>query len=60
MKLRTKFWWGNLSERDRLEELGVDGRTILKCVFKKLDAELWTGLLWLRIGTVSHTVSRSS
>jgi len=22
----TGFWWGNLSERDHLEDLGIDGR----------------------------------
>ena len=29
------FSWGNLRERDHLEELGVDGRIILKWTFKK-------------------------
>jgi hypothetical protein len=24
------FWWGNLREGDHLEDLGVDGRKILK------------------------------
>jgi len=24
------FWWGNLRERDQLEDLGIDGRIILK------------------------------
>ena len=24
------FWWGNLSERERLEDVGVSGRIILK------------------------------
>jgi hypothetical protein len=38
-------------ERDHLEDLGVDGRIILKCIFQKWDGEAWTGLLWLRIGT---------
>jgi hypothetical protein len=28
-------WIGNLKERDRLEDLGLDGRTVLKWVFNK-------------------------
>jgi hypothetical protein len=31
-----KVWWGELREGDHLEEPVVDGRKILKCVFKKL------------------------
>ena len=31
---------------------GVDGRIILRWIFKKGDAGVWTGLSWLRIGTV--------
>jgi hypothetical protein len=29
----------------------VDGRIILKWIFKKWDGRAWTGLIWLRIGT---------
>ena len=33
------FWWGDLRERARLEYLGVDGRIILKWIFKKFERE---------------------
>jgi hypothetical protein len=32
-----RIFSGNLSERDHLEDLGIDRRTILKCTLKKLD-----------------------
>jgi len=44
------FWWGNLRERDQLEQPGVDGRLILCRIFRKCTVGAWTGLIWLKIG----------
>jgi hypothetical protein len=35
-EVQTGFWWGNLKERDHLEDSGVDGRIILRWIFRKL------------------------
>jgi len=44
-ELRRGFWWGDLSERDHSEDLGVDGRIMFKGIFKKWDGEAWNGLI---------------
>jgi len=38
-----EFWWGNLRERDHLEDLGTDGRIILIWIFKRWDC----GMDWI-------------
>ena len=46
-----EFWWGNLRVRDHLGDPDVDGRIILRWIFRKWDVGVWTGSSWLRIGT---------
>jgi hypothetical protein len=46
---RKGFWWGNLRERDHLEDPGIDGRLILRWILRKWDVGVWTGFSWLRI-----------
>ena len=41
---------GELKERDYMGDFDIDGR-ILNWIDKKQDGSVWTGLLWLRIGT---------
>ena len=47
-KVHTGFWWGNLKEKDHLEDPGIGGTVILRWIFRK-DVGAWTGSIWLRI-----------
>jgi len=47
----TGFWWVGLREGDHLRDPGVDGRIILRWIFRKWDVEVWIGSSWLRIVT---------
>jgi hypothetical protein len=45
----TAFWWGNLREIEHLETPGVDGKIILRWIFRKCYLGAWLGSSWLRI-----------
>jgi hypothetical protein len=49
----TGFWWGDLRERDHLEDSGMDRRMY----FQEAEWGVWTGLIWLRTdGEFLYTV----
>jgi hypothetical protein len=37
IKMHTGFWWRNLKNRDHLEDLGIDGMTILTRILVQYD-----------------------
>jgi hypothetical protein len=45
----TRFLWEKLREGDHLGDPRVDGRIILKRIFRKCEVGVETGLSWLRI-----------
>jgi len=44
----TGVRWGNLRERDHLGDPAIDGRIILRWIFRKWDVGVWTGSSWFR------------
>jgi hypothetical protein len=51
MKNAYKISVGSFKGRDYLEDLGIEGRIILKWILEKQNRNLWTGFICLRIGT---------
>jgi hypothetical protein len=47
----TGCWWGNQREIGHWGDPDVDGRIILRWIFRKLEEVVGTGWSWLRIGT---------
>ena len=47
----TGCWWGSLRERGHWGDQDVDGRIILRWIFRKLEGVVGTGWSWLRIRT---------
>jgi len=47
----TGCWWGSLKERGHWGDQDVDGRIILRWIFRKLEGVVGAGWIWLRIGT---------
>jgi hypothetical protein len=46
------YWWGSLRERSHWGDQDIDGRIILRWIFRKVEGVMGTGWSWLSIGTV--------
>jgi hypothetical protein len=44
----------NQKEGDHKEALDLDGRKILIRILRREDGVVWTGFIWLRIGTIGR------
>jgi hypothetical protein len=50
-EIYTKFWSGNLKGRHYSVDVGADEEIILEWILGKQSRKMWTGFIWLRIGT---------
>jgi hypothetical protein len=50
----TKFWLEGLKGRDHSEDLGIDGKIILKWILGKEGWKVWIGFIWLRTETCNR------
>jgi hypothetical protein len=45
----AEFWWESLREINKFERPDIDGRIILKWIFRKWDVGAWNASIWFRI-----------
>jgi hypothetical protein len=44
------YWWESQKERDHQEDKDAGG-WISEWILERYDGVIWTGLIWLRVGT---------
>jgi hypothetical protein len=49
--MRKVFWSENLKGGDHSRDVDVNARILLELILGKSGGKVWTGFIWLRIGT---------
>jgi hypothetical protein len=50
---------GKREGKRSLEDVGVNGKVMLKLIFNKSGLQILTGFIWLRIGSNEHDIETS-
>jgi hypothetical protein len=58
--MNIKFCLESLKGRDHLEDIGVDGRIILKRIIWKYFGSVWTGFVCITIGPMAGSFKYSN
>jgi hypothetical protein len=45
-EVHTGFWWGDLRDRNHLDDICIDGRIILKMDLEEVE---WGGMDWIAL-----------
>jgi hypothetical protein len=51
IRTRIDYWWESQRERGHYKGQDEGGLIILRRILERWDGMVWTGLVWLRIGT---------
>jgi hypothetical protein len=54
IEMNSKYLLDDLKGRDHVEDLSIDRKIILEWILGKRDGTVWSGCIWLRIGTIAR------
>jgi hypothetical protein len=50
--MHTECWSKKLKERERFGDIHIDERIILEWIFEKLNGEIWSAFISLRVRSI--------